>query len=558
MAWVLNWVWQGLVIAVVAAAGLRAFGPRACAATRYRVWGVAFVAVTVLPLVELTVTIPSWPAGRAPTPLPGDEFLRVLVPDLPAWWSIAAWVGVAAFGVAHAVRLVIALRWLVLAKREAAPLPRELAEALAPAAHAVPRRRATLVVCPRVRVAAVLGLARPLIALAPRALGSLTRPELTCIVAHERAHLDRWDDVVGGAQRLVMAVVGWHPALRWADRRLHAERERACDDRAVAATGSARAYAACLVRVAELASAREPVLALGVSSSPADLIQRVERLVPGRRGELEGRARAPRRWDRAAAMTVSLAAAALGLTLRQPFGTASLSTPTASRWSTALTPPLAMPERASSAGVFDVAPLALTAGVGAGRTGSSFVLIDPAAAQSRDAGAVSTPNTARVPPRRLRARVSTPPELGSQARVAAPRLAGRVRPTQTEDALPGDTLTSDARTVSAEGRAPVGVHALTLAALPVPVRNAPPALVTVVDTNVDRRVDIARQRGAAWWTSAARVGRRSANAAKSTAAAFADAGRAVGRTFVGGPRADAASDERRASLETPGAHAFQR
>ena len=38
-------------------------------------------------------------------------------------------------------------------------------------------------------------------------------------------------------------VAGWHPALWWIERRLHLEREIACDEIAVPLTGSAKAYA---------------------------------------------------------------------------------------------------------------------------------------------------------------------------------------------------------------------------------------------------------------------------------------------------------------------------
>ena len=47
-------------------------------------------------------------------------------------------------------------------------------------------------------------------------------------------------------------MVGWHPALWWIDRRLHVEREIACDEMTVAITGSPKTYAECLVKLASL------------------------------------------------------------------------------------------------------------------------------------------------------------------------------------------------------------------------------------------------------------------------------------------------------------------
>jgi hypothetical protein len=60
------------------------------------------------------------------------------------------------------------------------------------------------------------------------------------------------DDVMQLVQRLVRVVAGWHPAVWWLGRQLDLEREVACDEMAVAATGSARAYAACLAALAAL------------------------------------------------------------------------------------------------------------------------------------------------------------------------------------------------------------------------------------------------------------------------------------------------------------------
>lgn len=525
MAWLLNWVWQGLAIAVVAAAGLRALGPKASARVRYHVWGGTFVAIAFLPLVELGVAMAPRPMDLAPAPFTRDALLRVPVPQLPTWCSTAAWAGLVAFSVTHAVRLLIALRWLSLAKRRATPLPCDLVETLLPLVRTATRRRAALVESPSVRVAAVLGLARPLIALAPRALGSLTRGELACIVAHERAHLDRWDDVVGGAQRLVMAVVGWHPALRWADRRLQAERERACDDRAVAATGSARAYAACLVRVAELVSAREPLMALGVSSSRSEVIQRVERLVPDPRRAPAGSVRSPRRWDRAAAMAMSLAVALLGLTLRQPFESTAPITDTASR--------------------------------DAHDARSPFASVDGVAEPSEHTGLVAAARDGLVPARPPRTQVTTP-ALTTQARPGARRRAPPLQPAQSRQTLPSSPLVGEAPAEDEDSHDAGGLAALILAAAPVSAREARLALVTGMDSAVHPLGDAARPQGAAWWVPAARVGRHSASAAKSTATAVADAGRAVGRAFVGGARANAAAHERRASLETSGVHSVQR
>src|SRR5260370_42364254 len=69
---------------------------------------------------------------------------------------------------------------------------------------------------------------------------------------HEAAHLARGDDVALVLQRLLQAVFALHPVVHWIARRIDLEREIACDDFVVEATGQPRPYAACLTRVVEL------------------------------------------------------------------------------------------------------------------------------------------------------------------------------------------------------------------------------------------------------------------------------------------------------------------
>ncbi len=68
---------------------------------------------------------------------------------------------------------------------------------------------------------------------------------------HELAHLRRWDDWTNLVQKIVGAAFFFHPAVWWIERRISLEREMACDDAVLAETGNARAYAECLVTLAE-------------------------------------------------------------------------------------------------------------------------------------------------------------------------------------------------------------------------------------------------------------------------------------------------------------------
>ena len=83
------------------------------------------------------------------------------------------------------------------------------------------------------------------------ALSEIPTAELNAILLHELAHLRRYDDWTNLAQKLVKAILFFHPAVWFIESRLTLEREMACDDAVLAASYSPRAYAESLVGLAE-------------------------------------------------------------------------------------------------------------------------------------------------------------------------------------------------------------------------------------------------------------------------------------------------------------------
>jgi beta-lactamase regulating signal transducer with metallopeptidase domain len=112
-------------------------------------------------------------------------------------------------------------------------------------------RGARICVSDEVRVPTAIGFARPLVILPAWALAELSAPELRSVMLHEFAHLRRWDDWTNLVQKLVQSVLFFHPAVWWIENRLSLEREMACDDIVLAHTENPRAYAQCLLSVAE-------------------------------------------------------------------------------------------------------------------------------------------------------------------------------------------------------------------------------------------------------------------------------------------------------------------
>jgi beta-lactamase regulating signal transducer with metallopeptidase domain len=317
---VLNWIWQGALVALATAAVLRVLAPSRPQA-RYAVAWVACLVVLALPCVPL-----AWAVAVPPPAAPDSAALAPLVPLPVTWWTsttlaLALWTAWVAF---HGVRLAIALVGMRIARRQCRVFPPDVEARLRHWARVRGEgRRTRLVLSPHVPAAAVLGGGAPLVALAPFLLEPLDDDDLDRVVIHEWAHVQRRDDVAQWAELVVWAIAGWHPALWWIGRQLHLEREAACDATAVAVTGSATRYAGCLATLAALRAApARPFPALAVAS-PAGLRQRIVRVLALREVPFVVS------WRRASVgATVLLAALALGVGGVEIVGTVSLATPT--------------------------------------------------------------------------------------------------------------------------------------------------------------------------------------------------------------------------------------
>ena len=114
-------------------------------------------------------------------------------------------------------------------------------------------------------------------------LAHLTAAELDHVLLHELAHIARRDDWTNLLARLAWAVLALHPVAACVLRQIDRQRELACDDWVVAATGAARPYAASLARLFELCvSRRRALLASGIADGGSQLGDRIALLL--RRG----------------------------------------------------------------------------------------------------------------------------------------------------------------------------------------------------------------------------------------------------------------------------------
>jgi len=136
--------------------------------------------------------------------------------------------------------------------------------------------------CARVTAPTVVGLVRPAILLPMSFASGLSPQQIEMILAHELAHIRRHDHWVNLAQRIVEALLFFHPAVWWVSRRIRFERELCCDDIVVAAGGEPLAYADTLLHFAETQRGIVPVGISARGDKPSDLRRRILRLIEGR------------------------------------------------------------------------------------------------------------------------------------------------------------------------------------------------------------------------------------------------------------------------------------
>ena len=142
------------------------------------------------------------------------------------------------------------------------------------------RRQTRLLISTQVAGPVSLGFLDPVILIPCAFLDTLSDSELDHIVMHELAHLQRRDDWTNLLQRLFEAVLPIQPAIYWLSRRMSLEREMACDDWVIAATGTAKPYAASLAKVAELSQfGAAGILAAGAAGSQSQLLRRVHHML---------------------------------------------------------------------------------------------------------------------------------------------------------------------------------------------------------------------------------------------------------------------------------------
>lgn len=290
-------LWIGIALVLLVSGGLR-IAKRLNAATRHWIWALTLLTLTLLPLASLLpeAAVPQdreheFPlratpavsgAVRAAEETATDAGARAMRPRSRALVAGfrdrirnsqgVQWLASSLLALWCAGTLCMLLG-LLRGARTAAKLRRESAPA------PIRSNRVDIRLTAEAGSPMVVGLRRPSILIPSALFDEIPRPELQRILDHELAHVRRGDHWMMLLQRLIEAVWFFHPAVRFAARRLDLEREISCDDRA--ALDGRNSYADSLVRICRtmLTTRRSAPLAVGAVQSQSQLAQRVSCLL---------------------------------------------------------------------------------------------------------------------------------------------------------------------------------------------------------------------------------------------------------------------------------------
>ena len=135
----------------------------------------------------------------------------------------------------------------------------------------------------------IVGIWRPVLLL-PDGIGDrLSVPQLDTILAHERCHLRRRDNLTAALHMAVEALFWFHPGVWWMESRLVEERERACDEAVLESGREPEHYATAILDVCRHYVESPLISAAGVTG--ANLKRRIEAIVENGRSRPLGAAK---------------------------------------------------------------------------------------------------------------------------------------------------------------------------------------------------------------------------------------------------------------------------
>ena len=289
----LHFLWQGTALAALAAAAM-ALCRRA--STRYAL-GVAALGLMLLAPVATffysrghsgvadtakssPLAAVAWPiardraaaSGPTQTPSAQSSALAPALNSLP--WLVGSWLlGVAFFSLRAAGGFFLIER--ERRRQSSVVEPRILEICFTLQDRIGLSRTISYFECKWLQAPAVIGWVRPIVFLPVTALTGLSEEQLETVIAHELAHIQRLDPFVNVFQVCVETLLFYHPAVWWLNKKIRAEREHCCDEKAVSLCGNPVEYARALTLMEEWRNA--PVFAMAANRGP--LTERIVRVL---------------------------------------------------------------------------------------------------------------------------------------------------------------------------------------------------------------------------------------------------------------------------------------
>ncbi|SFX77561.1 D-alanyl-D-alanine endopeptidase (penicillin-binding protein 7) [Janthinobacterium lividum] len=276
LGWVLLYfVWQGVIVGAVSAVLLWLLR-HASARWRYAVCALALLLCLCIPSLHLLSLL----SGISPAQLPVDAppawraALQAWMPALVLAWS--AGVGL------MSLRLCLGLAWVGKLRRQAVAAPAIWQARLDALAQRMGlHRRPPLKLHAGLASPVTVGFWRPVILLPAALLSGMPVALLEALLAHELAHVRRWDYLVNLLQSVAEALLFFHPIVWWLSARMRAEREQVADALAAQALQDPQRLATAL-HALSLHTAAPNHSGLLMSARGGALLTRIERLMaPG-------------------------------------------------------------------------------------------------------------------------------------------------------------------------------------------------------------------------------------------------------------------------------------
>ncbi len=230
----------------------------------------------ILPDADISFTMTSKPAATTDSIPLHDRISDYLNMSLP--WLLVIWmVGVLILSVRLVIGFFGVYRWCHHLEQP----PEWLRQGIVSLSEGLGMQGFSRVfVSPAVLQVMAVGYLRPMVLL-PAALIIQMQPEmLEAIIAHELAHIRRFDLWINLLQRIAETLFFYHPAVWWLSNRLRNERELCCDELAVKITGERLTYVSALEKASRIRLiGKQPGIAVGLGQDNQPILNRVRHVL---------------------------------------------------------------------------------------------------------------------------------------------------------------------------------------------------------------------------------------------------------------------------------------